>query len=239
MSQKEYFNDLPLREYEQRNSSLQLGVLISDKGTGSNLQAGIDAIQEKRLNAQINLVLSDRRQAKGLDRARSYGIPTEVMRLTDRTSDQARIQYSIDVAQALNSLGIQTAVLAGFMTILSQEYFDVFNGITLNIHPGNVPDLRGEPFRAPDQSVVPWNRGMMTDNAVEQFLNGTYACSSIHVATPQTDFGPVLRRMWEPVMEGDTVDTLYGRLKLKEHQGLIESLNELQQFGWEQYRQTY
>lgn len=224
-------------ELEIRSDPLQLAVLLSNKGTGSNLQAIIDAITQEQLNAQIPLVLSDRQNAKGLQRAYDYDIPTQVFRLKDRESDEARYQYSRQVAHFLNREGISVAVMAGFMTVLDPVYFQEFEGITLNIHPGNIPDPRHVPFDAPDGTHgIPWNRGKMTEDAVKQFLVHRYACSSIHVATPDVDFGPVLRRVWEPVREDDDVESLYERLKKKEHTGLIDSLKDVQQFGVNPYR---
>lgn len=206
---------------------LRLAVLISNKGTGTNLQAIIDAIETHKINCQIGLVVSDKPDAKGLEKAVKHQIPWEVRELIDRKNPIKREEYGRALADRLNQEGIETVVMAGFMTILAPSYFQNFKGKTLNIHPGLIPDKPDELWHFPDGSKAPWNRGLMTERAVANFLGGKYAGSTIHIATPEADFGPVLERVLENVREDDTVDTLYGRLKLKEHQGLIRSLARL------------
>lgn len=204
--------------------TLRLGVLISNKGTGSNLQAIIDTIGRKELSAIIPLVVSDKVDAKGLERARNYSIPWKVLTLA---GSESRDSYSLDLAKLLNLNGVEVSVFAGFGTILTDSYLREFRGLTINVHPGLVPDNENEPVRFPDGTVAPWNRRLMTEKAVANFLGGTYAGSTIHIVTNQVDFGPVLTHKFVETEAGDTVDTLYGRLKLAENEGLIESLQGL------------
>lgn len=205
---------------EQRD--LNLAFLISNKGTGSNLQAGIDAIADGKLNANIKLVVSDQPDALGLERARRYKIPTYVHRRQDFAT---RNEYGLFLADLLNDNDVNISVLAGFATILPPSYFQIFRGLTINIHPGLVPDHDNEPVIFPDGTIAPWNKGMLTDQAVKNFLGMKYAGSTWHIATEQADFGPVLQRVIVDVSPDDTVESLYGRLKVQEHAALIDVLN--------------
>jgi phosphoribosylglycinamide formyltransferase-1 len=203
-----------------------IAVFISNKGTGSNLKALLNAKKEKKLKGNIVLVISDKEDAKGLEYASNYKIPYVVMKLTDKTK---RHEYGIALANLLNQRNISIVVLAGFMTILPPSYFATFKGLTLNIHPGVIPDQKNKPFRFPDGSKAPWNQGLMTTTAVANFLKYKYAGSTIHVVTQEADFGPVLQRRIIKTKRGDTVDTLYTRLKLEEQKALITSINKLAQ----------
>lgn len=203
-----------------------IAVFISNKGTGSNLKALIDAKKQKKLKGNIVLVISDKADAKGLRYAISNKIPYLVLELKDKTRRDA---YGIELAATLNQKNISIAVLAGFMTILPPSYFSLFKGLTLNIHPGVIPDQKNKPVRFPDGSKAPWNQGLITTTAVTNFLGLKYAGSTIHVVTQESDYGPVLARKIIRTKKHDTVETLYQRLKRAEHKGLIQSLNKLAQ----------
>lgn len=202
----------------------RLAVLISNKGTGTNLQAIIDAKNRRELDVDIAMVISDKEDAKGIERAINNQIPYAIKQLKDKSR---REEYGKELGAFLNEHEVEVAVLAGFMTILPLSYFETFKGVTINIHPGLVPDTQDSVFYFSDGTPAPWNRGLMTDNAVNNFLGLRYAGSTIHVVTQETDFGPVLERRVIPVLPNDTVDTLYDRLKKEEHAGLINALQGL------------
>ncbi|MDO8639517.1 MAG: formyltransferase family protein [bacterium] len=217
-------NEIYKKEDENRPSPLQIAVLISNKGTGSNLQAVIDAIGKNELNANISAVVSDKSDAKGIERAKKHDLLWIVKELKDRKSIESRNRYGEGLAIFLNDMRAQVAILAGFATILSPSYFEKFKGITINIHPGLIPDRKDEPWRFPDGTPAPWNQGLMTDKAVGDFIGMQYAGSTIHVVTQEPDFGPVLERIVIYTQPEDTIDSLYSRLKLEEHKGLIRAL---------------
>ncbi|HLD01866.1 MAG TPA: formyltransferase family protein [Patescibacteria group bacterium] len=221
-----YNNDVVLLR-QTKHKTLRLAVLISDKGQGSTLQAIIQAIEQKMLDATIVLVISDKPGAKGLERAKKQGITTFLHELYDKTSSSKREKYSKVLASLLNKKNIQIAVLAGFSTILAPSFLTTFKGKTLNIHPGLIPDRKDEQIRFPDGTIAPWNKGLMTEKAVERFLNLSYSGSTIHLVTEDADFGPVLQRVFENVNKNDTVETLYERLKAREHEGIILALQDL------------
>ncbi|MDP3888863.1 MAG: formyltransferase family protein [bacterium] len=202
----------------------KIAVLISNKGTGSNLQAVIDAQEREEIDVELALVVSDRLGAQGLERAEKHNIPYIVMPYI--STEMAREEYGKKLAEYLNANDIKIAVLAGFMTILPPNFFEIYDGQVFNVHPGLIPDSEDGIFKFPDGSDAPWNRGLMTDKAVENFIGLNYAGSTWHIATEKTDFGPVLKRVIVEVLPEDTLDILYGRLKQKEHEALIEILKD-------------
>lgn len=211
------------KKISKKNALIKLAVLISNKGTGSNLQAIIDAIKSDKLRATVSMVISDQRDAQGLLRAKNNHIPTKTMVLRNRKSQEERNAFALKLADYLNKKEVDVAVFAGFGTIVSDPYFSLFKGISINVHPGLVPD----PWKFTDGTPAPWNRGLMTEKAVANFLRLSYAGSTIHVVTREPDFGPVLKRVVVKVKKNDTVESLYQRLKPAEHKGLIATLKQL------------
>lgn len=201
-----------------------IAVLISNKGTGSNLKAVIDAEKRKKIKASVDLVVSDKTNALGLSYALNNNIPSIIKELKNSKN---REKYGEELAGVLNNKGITIAVMAGFATILPSSYFNNFKGLTINIHPGLIPDEKGRLFKFPDGTNAPWNQGLITEKAVSNFLNLRYAGSTIHLVTQEADFGPVLVRKIIRTKPNDTVNTLYARLKIEEHKGLIESIIQL------------
>lgn len=213
-----------LKQTYMKKRQEHIAVLVSNKGTGSNLLAIIQARKKKKIKANISLVISDKSDALGLQHAKKYRIPSLVRILHDK---EKREQYGKELAQLFNRKNITIAVLAGFSTILPTSYFTEFKGITLNIHPGLIPDEKNKPFRFPDGTPAPWNQGLMANSAVKNFLKRHYAGSTIHIVTQEADFGPVLERRIIKTKPNDTVEKLYQRLKKEEHKGLIQSINKL------------
>lgn len=196
----------------------RLAVLISTGGTGTNLQAIIDAIESGKLKAGIAVVLSDSDKALGLQRARRYNIPFEIV---DKSTDLKKLlkeKYKIDYV-----------CLAGWKQIIPASFIEDFENKILNIHPGLIPDELGGKVKNPDGSKALWNRGKFTDSAIQNFLDSksTYAGSTVHFLSKEFDFGPVLGRCFEKIKPGDTVESLYSRLKQKENQLYVDVLRKL------------
>jgi len=225
-------------EDEIKKTPLQLAVLIASTGSASTLTGLLEAIEADTLTAEIQMVIANMSTAPGLTIAERNGIIALKQGLLkkDRDNPDEVEKHSSRLAQLLNKDGVQVAVLAGWPVILDRIFFDEFDGVTLNIHPGWIPDREDETVTFPDGSEAPWNRGLMTDDAVRNFLGGTYAGSTIHVATAETDFGPVLKRVYTTVKPDDTVEPLYKRLKSEEQKGLIEVLNGIQQMGIDEFK---
>ncbi len=176
-------------------SPLPIVVLIS--GTGSNLQAIIDAIAGKKINAEIRAVISNRPNAAGLQRARDAGFPTHVINHHDHKSrgefDQA-LQRCIDQYQP------QLVVLAGFMRILGDDFVRHYPGRMLNIHPSLLPEFPG----------LDTHRRAL---AAGHNQHG----ASVHFVTPELDGGPLLVQASVPVTADDTADSLQQKVHQLEH----------------------
>jgi phosphoribosylglycinamide formyltransferase-1 len=195
----------------------RLAVLISDAGTGSNLQAIIDAIKEKKLKAKIELVISSSKDAFGLKRAQENKILTMVV---DKKSDLKKI---------FKDNQIDLIVLASWKLVIPQSLVDAFTNKIINLHPGLIPDEMDGIVLNPDKTNGLWNRGKLTDLAIKNFLDkkATYAGSTVHFLSDEFDFGKVLNRCFEKVLPTDTVESLYKRLKKKENKIYVESLIKL------------
>lgn len=196
----------------------KLAVLISNAGTGSNLQAIIDAIKTGKLKAKIAVVVSSSKDAFGLERAKKYHIPTIIVNKKDNLENILVKTYQADFV-----------VLAGWKMIIPQSMITTFHHKILNIHPGLIPDIMDGVIYNPDNTKGLWNRGKLTDSAIQNFLDkkSTYAGSTVHFLSDEFDFGPVLNRCFEKILPDDTVNSLYTRLKKKENQIYVQSLINL------------
>lgn len=119
--------------------------------------------------------------------------------------------------------------LAGWKKIIPDELVKEYQNRILNVHPGLIPDKMEESVLNPDNTKALWNKGMYGNKAIQNFIDqkATFAGSSIHFLTLNFDFGPVLGRTFEKIEDGDTVESLYTRLKKKENQLYMEILGKL------------
>lgn len=196
----------------------KLAVLISDAGAGSNLQAIIDAIETGKLKAKVAVVVSSSKDAYGLERAKKYHIPTIIVNKKDNLENILVKTYQVDFV-----------VLAGWKMIIPKSMVTAFDYKIFNIHPGLIPDTMDGIVNNPDNTKGLWNRGKLTDMAIQNFLDhqATYAGSTVHFLSREFDFGPVLNRCYEKILVNDTVDSLYTRLKKKENRIYVKSLIKL------------
>ncbi len=199
---------------------IKLIVLISNVGTGTNLQAIIDGINSGSINAEISAVVSDTEEALGLERARKNNLNIEICREKG------------GLLMILQKYSPDYICLAGWKQIILDEVINTYPNKILNLHPGIIPDSveAGEgSIQNPDGTPSLWNKGMLTNKAIQNFLDkkSTFAGSSIHFLTSNFDFGPVLGRVYEEVAEHDNVESLYSRLKKKENKLYIEVLSKL------------
>ena len=178
-------------------SANRQGLVILISGSGTNLQAIIDAIAEGTLEAEIRCVISNRASAYGLERARQAGITTRVIdhRLYDsRESFDTALQQEID--QFLPDL----VVLAGFMRILTTEFVRHYRGRILNIHPSLLPKFRGLNTHARALEAGEVEHGV-----------------TVHFVTEELDGGPNVIQAVLPIQPDDTADTLQARVQKQEH----------------------
>lgn len=198
---------------------MKLVVLISNVGTGTNLQAIIDAIDKGKIKAEIIAVITDKPDALGLKRAKEHQVPIEVCEKKE------------ELLPLLQKLKPDYICLAGWKQIILDEVILAFPNKILNLHPGLIPDKVDGVVKNPDGTEGLWNKGMLTNKAIQNFLDqkATYAGSSIHFLTLNFDFGPVLGRAFEQIRTDDDVDSLYQRLKLKENDMYVNVLQKLNQ----------
>jgi phosphoribosylaminoimidazolecarboxamide formyltransferase / IMP cyclohydrolase len=195
----------------------KIAVLISNGGTGTNLQGIIDAIEQKKLPAEIALVVSDTEDAYGLVRAQTHNIKTAINK------------NKSDLLPLLLRNNVEYVALAGWKQFLTKEFIDMYENRILNLHPGLIPDTLTGYALNPDGTNGIWNKGKFTDKALQNFFEhkATYAGSSIHFLTHEFDFGPVLGRCFEKIKSDDTIESLYARLKQKENQLYVEVLQKI------------
>ncbi len=170
-------------------------VLIS--GTGTNLQALIDAAREPSYPARIVLVISNRETAGGLERAARAGIATRVIPSRGFTSREA---FDAALDEALREAAAELVCLAGFMRVLGRDFVERWRDRMLNIHP----------------SLLPAFRGLETHARVLEAGLPVTGCT-VHFVRPEIDEGPVIVQGMAPVLPGDTVETLNARVLEIEH----------------------
>jgi phosphoribosylglycinamide formyltransferase-1 len=187
-----------------------LGILIS--GRGSNLQAIIDAVADRRLDARIAVVISNRPAAGGLDRAARAGIETRVLSHTDFST---REDYDRALARELCRCAVDLVCLAGFMRLLSATFVEAFPHAILNVHPSLLPAFPG--VEAQRQAL---DHGVKVTGA------------TVHFVTPELDAGPIVVQAPVPVLDGDTVDALSARILAEEHRIYPEAIATVLRGGW-------
>src|SRR5687768_9117711 len=180
----------------------RLGILIS--GRGSNLQALIDAIQDGRLNASIAVVIANREDAAGLERARRAGI--EALCLSHR-GWPSRDDYDHALVSELRRHDVGLVCLAGFMRRVGRPLLEAFPDAILNIHPSLLPAFPGADAQA--QAVA---------HGVK--ISGV----TVHFVTEELDAGPIILQRAVPVMADDTPQTLAARILVEEHRAYPEAV---------------
>ena len=181
-------------------NKLNLAVLIS--GSGSNLQALIDACNEAGFPAQISVVISNRPDAYGLERAKAVGIPTFCI---DHKDYKTRAAFEDALQEKLTEFPVDLICLAGFMRILTAGFVEQWPEKMINTHPALLPKFGGE--------------GMYGEHVHKAVLEASEAESgcSIHYVIPEVDQGPVILQKTVPVLENDTVESLSARVIAQEH----------------------
>ncbi len=174
-----------------------LGILGS--GSGSNMQAILDAIAAGTLDARIALVLSDNPDAFILERARKHGIPTAVIDCRGfKTKFPEEAQQ--ETADALKAAGVELVCLAGFLRLVKRPLLGAFPNRILNIHPALLPAFPG---------LEAWKQ------ALEAGVSET-GCT-VHYVDEGMDTGPVILQEAVPVLSDDTAESLHARIQVVEH----------------------
>lgn len=171
------------------------GVLIS--GTGTNLQAIIDRVADGSLDCRIALVISNRAQAAGLERATRAAIPTRVI---DHHEFATREAFDGALADALRAAGVELVVLAGFDRLITRVLLDAFPNRIVNVHPALLPAFKG--LHAQRQALAYGAR-----------ITG----ATVHFVDEAEDHGPIILQGAILVAPDDTEETLAQRILEVEH----------------------
>ena len=172
-----------------------LGVLCS--GRGSNLQSIMEAIDKGQFKAELGIVLTDKPEAKALERAEAAGIKAVCVNRKECSGQQ---DFEEKLVAELRQAGVTCVVLAGFMRILSPYFVNEFKHQILNIHP----------------SLLPSFCGAHAHRDVLAYGTKVSGCT-IHFVDEGMDHGPIILQDTVPVMDDDTEDTLAARVLVKEH----------------------
>ena len=172
-----------------------IGVLIS--GSGTNLQAIIDAIAAKKLDANIEVVLSNKADAYGLARAQNHGIRTEVL---DHKAFASREAYDQAVVDLLRGRGVELVVLAGFMRLLSPVFIKAYSNRIMNIHPALLPSFPG--LHVQKKAL---------DHGVR------FTGCTVHFVNEDCDEGPIIIQAAVPVFPDESEEQLAARILKQEH----------------------
>ena len=192
----------------------RIAVLAS--GSGTNLQALLDATACGALEAGVTVVVSNRADAGALQRAMAAGVAAVSLPLADRHDPVVREAYDRQLARVLHAFEPDLVVLAGWMLILSPVFLDRFPGRIVNVHPALLPDGDGVEVLT-SHGRLPALRGpRVVRDALRQRLPATGA--TVHYVTRAVDTGPVILREEVPVLLEDDEVQLHERIKSVEHQ---------------------
>lgn len=181
---------------------IHLGVLVS--GSGTNLQAIIDACNANTLNAEVAVVISDHYAARGLQRAKDNGIDAIYI---DRSRFKAAHLYEMELRNILRDHFVDYVVMAGYMRILGKEVLDFFPNRVVNLHPALLPSFPGA-------------NGIRDAIAHGVKVTGV----TVHFANEKFDDGPIIAQEAIVVAEDDTLETLEPRIHEVEHRLLPAAL---------------
>jgi phosphoribosylglycinamide formyltransferase 1 len=191
----------------------RIGVLIS--GRGSNLQAIIDAITAKSLDAELAIVISNVPDAAGLERAKKADVDTLVLDHRDKSRFVTRNDYDRELARQLKIRGVGLVCLAGFMRVLTQTFLSEFPHAVVNIHPSLLPAFPGT-----NAQYQAWQHGVRWTGA------------TVHLVTEELDGGPIVLQEPVPVMDTDDVDALTARILESEHRLYPNAIQRLLAGNW-------
>ncbi|MCC7077379.1 MAG: phosphoribosylglycinamide formyltransferase [Acidimicrobiia bacterium] len=190
----------------------RLAVLAS--GSGTNLQAILDAASAPDYPVEIALVLSDRPGCRALERAAAAGVATEVVEWAAAGAN--RNAFTSVIVETLRAHGIDLVALAGFMRILSREAIDAFPNAILNTHPALLPAFKGA-------------------HACEDAIRAGVKVSgvTVHVVDVEVDAGPIIAQVAVEVRDDDTPQSLQERIKAVEHDLYPRVIAEWARGAWE------
>jgi len=181
---------------------IKLGVLVS--GSGTNLQAIIDASESGKIDASVSIVISDNPKAYALERAKKHGIETA---LIERSSFKSMPSFEEKIVEAISRHDVDLVCLAGFMRIIGKTLLCAYSDRIINIHPALLPSFPG--LEGQKQAF---------DYGVK--ISGC----TVHFVDDKVDHGPIIMQAAVAVSEDDTEETLRGRILKEEHRIFPEAI---------------
>ena len=180
-------------------------IAIFLSGRGSNFMAIHDAILSGKINAEIGVVFSNKKDAHGLQIASERGLP--ILHLNPKEYD-SRESYETDIIDELKKRNIDLICLAGYMKILSPLLCIEYTNKIINIHPALLPSFPGLHVQ---QKAIDWGV--------------RYSGATVHFVTPDVDMGPIVLQAVVPVLQDDSEETLSARILIEEHKIYPESVS--------------
>ncbi len=196
---REKMSDEVFRSPKKRG---RIAVFLS--GRGSNFQAIHDAILAGKINAEIVLVFSNKKEAPGLKTAQERNLETLYLNPKEY---KTREDYDEAVIEEVKKRDVDLICLAGYMRILTPLFCNVFLNRIINIHPALLPSFPGLHVQ---QKAIDWGV--------------RYSGATVHFVTPEVDMGPIILQAVVPVLQDDTEEILSGRILKEEHKIYPESV---------------
>jgi len=184
---------------------MKIGILIS--GRGSNMVALVDAVKSGDIpDSEVAVVISDKPDAPGLEKARERGVETSVIERRGRS----REEHDAEIISELRKRDVELICLAGYMRLLSRDFVHAFEGRIVNIHPSLLPDFPGL-------------------NVQQQALDAGVKVSgcTVHFVNEDLDAGPIILQRTVEVKGGDTAETLSARILEQEHGAYVEAVRRI------------
>lgn len=189
---------------------LKIAVLIS--GNGTNLQSIIDSIENEEIDGEIVIVISNKKDAYGLNRAKNHNIENIHLDKNDYETNEA---YDEELINILEERNVDLVVLAGYLKVLSKNFIRAFRNKVINIHPSLIPSFCGKGYYG--EKV---HQGVL-DYGVK------YTGATVHFVDEGTDTGPIIMQGIVPVEDFDDVNSLQSRVLEKEHSLLVETIKKI------------
>lgn len=184
---------------------MKIGILIS--GRGSNMVAIVDAVKSGEIpDSEVVVVISDKPNAAGLEKARERDVETLVLERRGRT----REEHDAEIIAELRSKGVELVCLAGYMRLLSSSFIRTFPDRIINIHP----------------SLLPAYPGLHVHERVLAAGEKLSGCT-VHFVDEDLDAGPIILQRMVEVRRDDTVETLSARILEKEHPAYVEAVKRI------------
>ncbi|MGG1572606.1 phosphoribosylglycinamide formyltransferase [Fictibacillus sp. NRS-1165] len=182
-------------------------IAVFASGSGSNFQAIVDAIKEKKLNAEVSLLVCDKPGARVIERAEEAGV--EYFTFFPKQYE-TKAEFETEILKRLRAKGIEFIVLAGYMRLIGGTLLADFEGRIVNIHPSLLPDFPGK-------------------DAIGQALEAQAGVSgvTVHYVDSGMDTGPVIAQKAVMIRKEDTIESLQQRIQQVEHELFPRVLEEL------------